>query len=340
MWILLVAGCGSAEMEPVAVDGQHFRYVESGAAFVPWGFNYDHDDRDRLIEEYWDAEWPAVTSDFAEMRALGANVVRVHLQVGAFMRGPDEPDEAALERLGRLVELAESERLYLDLTGLGCYRAEDVPAWYDALGEEERWGAQARFWSAIAERVGASPAIFTYDLMNEPVVPAGPTDDWLPGEPLGGFSYVQNITREPGGRPAGDIMRSWIRTLTSAIREHDETHAITVGFLPFATYAELASELDHVSVHVYPRAGEIDASLELLEDLSVGRPVVVEETFLLESGADGLRDFLVRSRERDLAAGWLGFYWGTPPDELDPRDIRDAIVGQWLELFQELDPDG
>lgn len=215
-----------------------------------------------------------------------------------------------------------------------------MPAWYDALGEEERWGAQARFWSAIAERVGASPAIFTYDLMNEPVVPAGPTDDWLPGEPLGGFSYVQNITREPGGRPAGDIMRSWIRTLTSAIREHDETHAITVGFLPFATYAELASELDHVSVHVYPRAGEIDASLELLEDISVGRPVVVEETFLLESGADGLRDFLVRSRERDLAAGWLGFYWGTPPDELDPRDIRDAIVGQWLELFQELDPDG
>src|SRR5690242_7332886 len=78
----------------VADDGRGFVVAPSGARFVPWGFNYDHDERNRLIEEYWEPEWPKVEQDFAEMKDLGANVVRVHLQVGKFLRGPDEPDEA------------------------------------------------------------------------------------------------------------------------------------------------------------------------------------------------------------------------------------------------------
>ena len=44
------------------------------------------------------------------------------------------------------------EKLYLDLTGLGCYHKKDVPAWYDKLSESDRWDAQARFWEAVAGR--------------------------------------------------------------------------------------------------------------------------------------------------------------------------------------------
>ena len=91
-------------------------------------------------------------ADFGEMKDLGANVVRVHLQFGKFMKRPDEPDPRALDRLGKLVALAEQTGLYLDLTGLGCYRKRDVPAWYDALDEPARWAAQARFWEAVAAR--------------------------------------------------------------------------------------------------------------------------------------------------------------------------------------------
>lgn len=319
-------------------DGRGF-VTESGDAFIPWGFNYDHDAESQLLEEYWVERWDDVEGDFREMRALGANVVRIHLQVEAFMDGPDTMDEEALAQLERLVALAEEERLYLDLTGLACYRAERVPAWYEAMNEEERWATQARFFSAIAERVGQSPAIFAYDLMNEPVAPSEATDEWLPGEPLGGFHYVQNITREPAGRAWPEIMRSWIRVLTAAIREHDPRHPITVGFLPFASFAQLADELDHLSVHVYPVRDEIDASLMLLEQLQNGVPVVVEETFLLHSGTDGLREFLLRSREEGLAAGWMGFYWGTPIADLDPpADIPEALLLEWLRLFEELDP--
>ena len=45
------------------------------------------------------------------------------------MDGPDRPNGKALDRLGRLLELAGRLRLYLDLTGLGCYHKQDVPGW-------------------------------------------------------------------------------------------------------------------------------------------------------------------------------------------------------------------
>ena len=60
--------------------------------------------------------------------ALETNVVRVHLQVGKFLDGPDRPNGKALDRLGKLLALAERLRLYLDLTGLGCHHKKDVPA--------------------------------------------------------------------------------------------------------------------------------------------------------------------------------------------------------------------
>ena len=86
----------------VAPDGKRFVLEKSGRTFTPWGFNYDHDESERLIEDYWRDEWAKVESDFAEMKRLGASVVRIHLQLARFLRGPDELDDANLERLGRL----------------------------------------------------------------------------------------------------------------------------------------------------------------------------------------------------------------------------------------------
>lgn len=83
-------------------------------------------------------------ADFAEMSRLGANVARIHLQLGRFMQGPAEPNVAALDQLGRLAKLAEEERLYLDLTGLACYHKADVPAWYDGTLRREPGGLLLR----------------------------------------------------------------------------------------------------------------------------------------------------------------------------------------------------
>src|SRR6266542_3064367 len=169
----LPAQAKADEMSWVAVskDKKGFALAPSGRPFVPWGFNYDHDDKGRLIEDYWEDEWATVEAHFGQMKKLGANVVRVHLQLGKFMDGQEKPNGKTLDRLGKLLELAERLRLYLDLTGLGCYHKKDVPAWYDKLTEKERWDVQAHFWQAVAGRCADNPAVFCYDLMNEPVVP-------------------------------------------------------------------------------------------------------------------------------------------------------------------------
>ena len=38
---------------------------------------------------------------------------------------------------------------------------------------------------------------------------------------------------------------------------------------------------------------------------------------------------------RRYAAGWVGFYWGKPPDELKRSEkIADALLLAWLEYFR------
>jgi hypothetical protein len=311
----------------VADDRRGFVLAPSGRAFIPWGLNYGN--AGRLIEDLWESDWPTVETDFREMKKLGANVVRVHLQFGKFMEAADRPSPKALDRLGRLLALAKSTVLYLDLTGLACYRKADVPPWYDGLSEEDRWSAQACFWSAIAARCEPSPAVFCYDLMNEPFAGGGDKKpgDWYSGKPFGGYDFVQWVALDLRGRSRDEIAQLWIKRLTRAIRETDRRHPVTVGLLPWIPVwghlsgfvpEKVAPELDFVSVHIYPEKGKVDDALATLKRFAVGKPVVVEETFMLSCSGAELEDFLVRSRQ--TACGWMGHY--------DGQSIRPARSAQ------------
>jgi hypothetical protein len=349
---ILLCACPPGQAQPavlpfvqVSKDKKAFVLHPSGRPFVPWGFNYDHDDKGRLIEDYWEAEWPTVETDFEQMKKLGANIVRVHLQFGRFMDSPDKPSGKALDRLGKLLQLAEWQRLYLDVTGLGCYHKQDVPAWYDQLSEKERWDAQACFWQAVAGCCASSPAIFCYDLMNEPVVPGGrrPDREWL-APPFAGKHFVQFITLEQGNRPRPDIARQWIHRLAAAIREKDKRHLLTVGLVDWSldrkgltsgfVPEKVVDDLDFVSVHMYPKRGEVDQALQTLAGFAVGKPVLIEETFPLACSPKELEEFIEGSRKH--AAGWIGFYWGQPPAKLrKSKTIADALTLGWLELFEK-----
>jgi len=337
------SAAGGLEQVAVSEDGRGFALVPSGKAFVPWGLNYDHDDAGRLIEDYWEAEWERVVEDFGEMRDLGANVVRVHLQFGRFMEAPHRPNEEALRRLAMLLALAEETGLYLDLTGLGCYHKADVPAWYDALGEQERWAGQAGFWEAVARECAGSPAVFCYDLMNEPVVAGAPREagDWL-GPPFAGKHFVQFVTLDAAGREPPAIAQAWIRTLTSAIRKHDSSHLVTVGLVDWSLDRpglrsgfvpdRIVGDLDFLSVHLYPEEGKGAEAMDTLRGFAVGKPVVIEETFPLRCPVPEFEAFIEVSRE--VACGWLGFHWGKTPTELRASGtIADALMLGWLECF-------
>jgi hypothetical protein len=341
------APAAGLERVRIGADGKSFVLAESGTPFRVWGVNYDHDSHGdgRLIEDYWDAEWETVRSDFQEMKELGANVVRIHLQTGKFMSAADQPDRKSLAQLHRLLELAEQTGVYLDITGLGCYHKADTPAWYDAMDEASRWAVQARFWSAVARTCRDSPAVFCYDLMNEPVPAGNKNDGWLAGE-LGGKHFVQRLTLEPGKRTPVEIAKAWVDKLAAAIRAEDRGHLITVGAIPWALVwpgakpvfysPEVSGALDFTSIHLYPNRGEVDKALAAMAVYEIGKPLVIEETFPLACGIADMDDFLKRSKPR--TAGHVSFYWGRTIAEYavaTEKKETAALIGGWLKYFQE-----
>ncbi len=331
----------------VAPGGRGFTLETSGRPWVPWGFNYDHDAQSRLLEDYWGSDWDRVVEDFQEMKALGANVVRIHLQLHRFLKSADGEDEAELDRLGRLLQLAEATGLRLDITGLASYRKALAPPWYVQAPERARWALQARFWEAVAKRCASSPAVFCYSLMNEPVSPAGPSKEFWEGE-LGGFSYVERLTLDPGTRSRPEVTRQWMDTLIPAIRKFDPRRPITCGVFYIFDVAggltlgpdprEIAAPLDFLSVHLYPKSGKVDTALRLLKLLeSAGKPVLIQEMFALSCGLPEFRRFLDGSRA--TASGWISFYWGRTAEEYRrSNEMKDALMVQWLDFIREAGP--
>lgn len=341
--------CPAARMDLIVVAGDRFAFAESGRPFLAWGHNYCTPYEGKLLEDIWETRWDDVEGDFREMKALGANVVRIHLQVAQFMEAPDRMNDAALAKLDQILSLAERERLYLDITGLATYRPSDTPAWYEALDEEARWAAQAFFWGAIARRCAHSDAVFCYDLMNEPVSPGGKRDKYSSGHLLGGFDFLQAIALDPKGRPRDQIAAQWVARLRTAIRVHDKRHLVTVGLLPWDPKwrhlsgflpETIAPEVDFISVHIYPKQGKADEAIEGLKKFAVGKPLVVEEIFPLACDIQTLRAFIEDGRP--LASGWIGHYFGQSLDELNDLKSRgqstipNELTRQWLELFKEL----
>ncbi len=348
VFIVMLTTLRAGALEPIRLseDGQSFVLAESDRPFRIWGVNYDHDSRGegRLLEDYWIDEWDTVVGDFREMKALGANLVRIHLQFGKFMTAPERPDEKSLTQLRRLLVLAEETGLYLDITGLGCYNQSDTPPWYDTMDETGRWAAQACFWSAIARTCRDSSAVFCYDLMNEPAIDGKTDQGWLAGE-LGGKHFVQRLTLTPGKRTPIQIAKAWTDQLTTAIHAEDPTHLITVGVIPWAQIwpdakpifysPEVSPAFDFVSVHVYPKSGELDRALHALSVYDIGKALLIEETFPLACTTEEMEDFLKRARER--AEGFVSFYWGRTIVEYaaaPEKKSEAALNGAWLQFFK------
>jgi hypothetical protein len=60
----------------VSGEGRGFVLMPSHQPFAPWGFNYEHDDAGRLLEDYREREWARVEEDFHEMKGFRADAAR------------------------------------------------------------------------------------------------------------------------------------------------------------------------------------------------------------------------------------------------------------------------
>ncbi len=335
----------------ISPDKKGFILVPSNRPFHPWGFNYGH--HGKLMEDFWDKDFKPIEEDFREVKTMRGNVIRIHLQFSKFMSAPDKPNEQALKQLTRMLKLAEETGLYLDITGLACYRTKDVPKWYDAMDEATRWKTQAKFWEIIAQTCAGSPAVFCYDLINEPIIAGGKrkAGDWYSGKPLGDYDFVQFLSLDPAGRKREEMSAQWIAQLSAAIRAKDKSHLITVGLLPWIPKwgflsgfipEKSTADLDFISVHIYPEKGKVDEAITMLKLFAVGKPVVIEETFPLACGADELEDFLLKSK--GIATGWIGHYDGFTTKELEQLQADKKITMpqgiwlSWLKLFEKMTP--
>ena len=338
--LFLPAEAWTADMQTVkiAADQEGFILFPSGDRFVPWGHNYASVD---LLERL--AKDPArVEREFAEMKAAGTTVARIHPEMPRILTAPDKADPQTLNQLKELLKIAEKSGIHLKITGLACYKIENRLDWYDSMDEQDRWKTQAFFWETIAQTCAQSPAVFAYDLVNEPAAIGNRADGWYTGR-MGDVEFCQRLSLDPGNRTGDDVFGEWTKRMVASIRKHDETHLITMGMLPFPGAYEVASEqLDFVSPHLYPKSGKVDEEIKLLQKFDWGKPIVIGETFPLSCGADDERDFLLKSRE--FAHGWIGHWPDESPAELarlkktGQATIQNAIWLSWVDLFQEIGP--
>lgn len=337
---ILAGAARPANMETVKIapDQKGFVLHPSGDRYVPWGHNYASVDiMKRLADE------PArVEREFVEMMAAGTTVVRIHPEMTRILTGPEKADPHELDQLRKLLKIAENSGVRLKITGLACYKIKDRMAWYDSMDEQDRWKTQAYYWETVARTCAESPAVFAYDLANEPVAVGKPADGWYTGR-IGDVEFCQRLSLNPGKRNGDDIFREWTKRMVAAIRTHDQTHLITMGMLPYPdSYKAAAEQLDFVSPHLYPKTGKVDDEIQLLKRFDWGKPIVIGETFPLRCGADDEREFLLKSR--DFAHGWIGHWPDESPAELTELNmsgkatIQNAIWLSWVDLFRTIGP--
>lgn len=338
--VLVTRGAWAEGMETVKIapDQNGFILHPSGERFVPWGHNYASVD----ILERLTNDPERVEREFAEMKAAGTTVARIHPEMPRILTGPDQADPQALDQLKKLLSIAANSGIRLKITGLACYKIKERLAWYDSMEEQDRWNTQAFFWETVARVCAENPAVFAYDLVNEPGAVGNRAEGWYLGR-MGEVEFCQRLSLDPGDRNGDEIFREWTKRMVGAIRKHDQTHLITMGMLPFpGAYKAAAEQLDFVSPHLYPKTGKVDDEITLLKQFDWGKPIVIGETFPLRCSADDERDFLLKSRE--FAHGWIGHWPDESPAELTKlkatgkATIHNAIWLSWVDLFKELGP--
>jgi hypothetical protein len=122
---------------------------------------------------------------------------------------------------------------------------------------------------------------------------------------------------------------------------------LTVGVIAWAHVSKRAKPLfyapsvgeplDFVSVHFYPKAGEVPQTLEALKVYAIGKPLVVQAIFPLSARLAEVDEFTLGSKP--MAAGWMSFYWGTTIAEYEEHaDFRSPWIAAWLRYFSEQAP--
>jgi len=253
------------ELIVVSADGQGFAERDSGRPYIPFGTNY-YDPHTGWAPKIWrqfDAD--KVRQQFLLMSKLGVNCARVFLTAGNFQPDSDTINEHSLKKLDILVKIGRETGIRLILTGPDHW--EGSPSYWrpDRFAGEEALRALEYFWKVVGQRYKGEPAIFAWDLLNEPHMPwfikewqsrwnawlqenygneAVLKADWgnklTESDKWGEISAPENksdainLRLQDWQRFREHLADEWVRRQVEAIRRIDPTHLITVGYIQWS----------------------------------------------------------------------------------------------------------
>lgn len=273
--LVALMGCASSasrtdkaaklELIAAAPDGNGFVERDSGRQFIPFGVNYYDPNTDWPPQVWRKFDPNHIEVHFKFMRLIGVNCARVFLTAGSFQPDVNTVDPQALAKLDRLIKIARQCGIRLILTGPDHW--EGSPQYWkpDQYAGEQAVKALEHFWTVVGQRYRDEPAIFAWDLRNEPEMPwfvetwRPRWNDWLreryvdraglkaawaaelaEDEQLGSIE-VPKDTAVKGNPRLLDWQRfrehladEWVRRQVEALRAADPSHLITVGYIQWS----------------------------------------------------------------------------------------------------------
>jgi hypothetical protein len=153
----------------LAPNGRGFR-CGPDSPFMPLGLTYYRPGTGWAPQVWKQFDAEATAADFARLKELGVNCVRVFISYGSFAMDPDTLSPDGLGKFDQFLTMAEEAGIYVHPTGLDHW--EGTPAWAqgDRIADERVLSGLESFWRQFAGRYRRRNVIFAYDLRNEPEV--------------------------------------------------------------------------------------------------------------------------------------------------------------------------
>jgi len=336
-----VSGAALADTTRVWISGTGF--LKFGAPFIPRGTNYVRVGADQVMNKTFTSGYYShvnASNALAGMANSGYNVVRVLVDehdIGA--SAPNTLRTDYLSNVADFLQLAKAYNIEVVLT-LPYFPWNYDPNSPNApnFGPNNMnefyldtyfWAAKARYVSDVIQGLRSLNApldiILSYSIENEV---------YFEGGNFSGTDSGQRLMDLAGKQQLMDSnMVQWINNVTGAVKSVHSQALVTAGFfsqaaanannlnwLTRAYWAIVGSNLDYVSIHIYPQSNQSAWDTELnsfFEGAISAKPIVLEEFGVVKQNSDVvtaayiLRDFQKFTCASSKVQGWLTWTWDT-----------------------------
>ena len=177
-------------------------------------------------------------TDFKILNELGLNTIRVFVGYEDF--GMGLVDESKLEKLNRLMDVANTNDLQVVVTLFDFYGDYSIGTWPNTR----------RHAHTIVDHLKNHPALQGWDVKNEPDLDFNSR--------------------------SSDLVKAWLLHMTQYIQQSDETHPVTIGWSSADAALDLSKSVDYISFHHYQDMEELPSIFQQLR-LETNKELVLQE---------------------------------------------------------------